>query len=51
MVAIHVDYVKPRVLLEQERDVLVVLHDLDGIAAHVNGAHQAKGQAMARVIE
>ena len=51
MVAAQRDDVKPGILFEQHREIVAVLNDLNGITAHVHGAHQAKRQTMARIVE
>src|ERR1041385_6126783 len=48
---VHINYMEPSALLEQKRQVLGVLHDLDGIAANVHGSHDAKRETVARVVE
>ena len=48
---IDVNDMEPCALLEQKGEVFGVLHDLDGIAAHVHGTHHPKRQAMAGIVE
>src|SRR5262249_41170874 len=43
------DQLEPGVLLVQERQVFVALHDLDGIGG-IHGANQAEGQAGAGIV-